>query len=371
MKIETGPEVNKQRKFVRQKRYFRRRNTGHKIQPVRRMIQLSFFLIILWIGFEFARFVHQLEQGIVPTVSRPPGVEGFLPISALISLKYWSLTGVFNTIHPSALVLLLIILVTAIFLKKGFCSWVCPVGFISELLTKLHKMVFDRQFKLATWLDYPLRTLKYLLMLFFLFAVFVQMRLVDLHHFIYSPYNKIADIKMLRFFTEMSSVTFWTLLILVAFSFAIPYFWCRYLCPYGALLGGLSFLSPFKIHRVKENCIDCEKCSKICPAKIKVHQVKQVWSDECHACLSCVDVCPVKDTLHFSAKEKQFKLPGKIYAFLIVFVFILGIAIARLGGFWQNEISIKEYQYHIRHLNDPAYQHNRGQVPEYDENSWK
>ncbi|MEJ2535833.1 MAG: 4Fe-4S binding protein [Calditrichia bacterium] len=249
MEVETGPEVNKQRKFVRQKRSFRRRNTGHKIQPVRRIIQLSFFLITLWIGFEFAQFVHQLEQGIIPTVSRPPGVEGFLPISALISLKYWLLTGVFNTIHPSALVLLLIILVSAIFLKKGFCSWVCPVGFISELLTKLHKMVFDRQFKLATWLDYPLRTLKYLLMLFFLFAVFVQMRLVDLHHFIYSPYNKIADIKMLRFFTEMSSVTFWTLLILVVFSFAIQYFWCRFLCPYGALLGGLSFLSPFKIHR--------------------------------------------------------------------------------------------------------------------------
>jgi hypothetical protein len=33
-------------------------------------------------------FVNQLERGVVPTVTRPPGIEAFLPISSLISLKY-------------------------------------------------------------------------------------------------------------------------------------------------------------------------------------------------------------------------------------------------------------------------------------------
>jgi len=46
-------------------------------------------------------FVNQLEDGMWPTVSRPPGIEAFLPISSLISLKYWLVTGIFNPIHPS------------------------------------------------------------------------------------------------------------------------------------------------------------------------------------------------------------------------------------------------------------------------------
>ena len=135
------------------------------IQKYRFLIQVGFFVLTIWIGIEFYIFVDQLEQGIIPTVSRPAGVESFLPISGLISLKYWVLTGIFNTIHPSALVLLLIFIVISLFLKKGFCSWICPIGWFSELLTKLHIKIFSRQLKLPRWLDYPFRSLKYLLLL--------------------------------------------------------------------------------------------------------------------------------------------------------------------------------------------------------------
>ncbi|GAB4370907.1 MAG: 4Fe-4S binding protein [Calditrichia bacterium] len=338
-----------------------------RIQPYRRWVQAGFLAVTLWIGIEFIIFVHQLETGQIPTISRPPGVEAFLPISALISLKYWLMTGVFNTIHPSALVLLLIIVATALFLKKGFCSWVCPIGLLSEGLTWIHQRLFDRQFSLPRWLDYPLRSLKYLLMFFFVYAVFVQMGVVDLQRFIYSPYNKVADIKMLKFFSEMSATTFWVLLILVGLSLLIPYFWCRYLCPYGALLGMLSWLSPFKIHRNKSTCIDCSKCTLVCPAKINVHKAKAVFSDECHACLKCVDVCPVKDTLYFSATTQKVKIPRKVYALIIVLLFLLGTTLARLSGYWQNSITLQEYQYHIQKLDDPLYQHNRGQVPQYED----
>ncbi len=341
-----------------------------RIQPYRRLIQIGFLLVTLWIGFEFVLFVQQLEKGIEPTISRPPGVEAFLPISGLISLKYWILTGIFNTIHPSALVLLLIILATALFLKKGFCSWVCPIGLLSEFLAGIHKKLFDRQVHLPRWLDYPLRSLKYLLMFFFVWAVFAGMNVADLHNFIYSPYNRVADIKMLLFFAHMSSTTFWVLVILVVLSIAIPYFWCRFLCPYGALLGALSWLSPFKIHRNQATCTDCKKCTLVCPANIQVHKAGAVFSDECHACLQCVDACPVKDTLYFSATKKRVKLSPKAYAIIIVLLFLLGTTIARLTGYWQNSISKKEYLYHIKHLNDPAYFHNQGQVPDYQEGGW-
>jgi polyferredoxin len=342
---------------------------GPAIQPWRRGVQWGIVALLVWIGIEFYDFVQNLEQGMV--TSRPPGVEAFLPISALISFKYWLLTGIFNTIHPAALILLLIFSVMAILLKKGFCSWICPFGLFSEYLAKVHIKIFDRQLKAPKWLDYPLRSLKYLLLFFFIWAVFFEMNENILHTFIYSPYNRVADIKMLHFFTHMSATTFWVLAILVALSLAVPYFWCRYLCPYGALLGALSWLSPFKIQRREETCIDCVKCTKVCPANIKVHTANRVFSDECHSCLQCVDVCPVKDTLYLSLRPKKYILSRKIYAFSIVIVFILGVLVARVGNRWHNSISDEEYLYHIEHIDDGEYYHNRGQVADYDKEKWQ
>jgi polyferredoxin len=134
-------------------------------------------------------------------------------------------------------------------------------------------------------------SLKYLLLGFFLWAIVRQMDAVALEYFIYSPYNMVADIKMLYFFKNINSFAFWVLSIL------IRNFWCRYLCLYGALLGELSFLSILKIHRNDETCTNCQKCTCTCPVDIKVHRTLSVISDECHACLKCVAVCPEKNTL--------------------------------------------------------------------------
>ena len=81
----------------------------------------------------------------MPTVTRPPGIEAFLPISSLISLKYWLVTGILNPIHPSGLIIFLMALVTAVLLKRGFCSWVCPFGLLTEYLNRLHKLIFPQE----------------------------------------------------------------------------------------------------------------------------------------------------------------------------------------------------------------------------------
>jgi polyferredoxin len=336
---------------------------------LRRMVQTFFVFLIVWIGLEFYFFVEQLRSGGPVTITRPAGVEGFLPISALINLKYWLLTGDFTLIHPASLVLLLIFIAMAIVLKKGFCSWVCPIGLLSEYLAKIHTWIFDRPRRLPRWLDYPLRSLKYLLLAFFVYAVFFEMDQTTLYRFIYSPYNKVADIKMLLFFSQASAFTLRVIAVLLVLSVAVPYFWCRYLCPYGALLGVLSFISPFKIHRNKTTCIDCEKCTKVCPAGILVHKSSTVWSDECTGCLQCTRVCPVKDTLYFSVTERKYKLSRQQYALVLLLLFFTGAGMARLLNVWQNTISVQEYQHHIQHINEPIYLHNRGQVPESSNNA--
>ena len=340
------------------------------IQIYRKIVQYLFLAVTLLIGVQFSIFVSQLEKGILPTMTRPPGIEAFLPISSLISFKYWLLSGIFNPIHPSGLIIFLVILSTAILLKRGFCSWVCPIGLLTEYLNRLHRFIFRKDIKIPRWLDYPLRSLKYLLLFFFLWAIIIQMNIRDLDYFIYSPYNMVADIKMLHFFTNISAFAFWVLVALLVLSILVRNFWCRYLCPYGALLGGLSFVSIFKIHRNENTCTQCHQCTRTCPVDIKVHKTTGVISDECHACLKCVAVCPEKDTLYISSGTRSGILKPLFYAAAIFLLFMGGSIIGRLTGHWQTSISNNEYSFHVAHLQTPFYQHNRGQVPVYNKEAW-
>jgi polyferredoxin len=362
------PELRRGRpQYKSEPRWFARirKRFAEDSQFQRSMVQFAFVLLCLWIGVEFAMFMRWgTSGGTEAFVQRPPGVEGFLPISALMSLKYWLHTGIINNVHPSGLIILLAILGVSIVLKKAFCSWLCPVGTLSESLWMFGKKIFGRTWDLPRWLDYPLRSLKYLLMGFFVYSI-LQMDAESLKGFIYSPYNKMADVKMYLFFAEITSFALWTLIILALLSVVIKNFWCRFLCPYGALLGIAGWFSPLKITRTKESCVDCELCTKACPSRITVHKATRVWSDECTSCMACVAVCPVKDTLELRLTKKAPAVPTRIYGVLVAGVFVAIVGMAMAGGFWQNGISQEEYRKRFNTLNAPVYNHFRGQVPAY------
>ena len=340
------------------------------IQWYRKIVQYLFLATVVLIGIKFSIFVNQLASGMSPTITRPPGIEAFLPISSLISLKYWVVSGIFNPMHPSGLIILLMAMATGLLLKRGFCSWICPFGLLTEYLNRLHKLIFRKRVKLPPWLDYPLRGLKYLLLGFFLWAIVLQMDAVALEYFIYSPYNMVADIKMLYFFKNITAFAFRVLVVLFLLSILIRNFWCRYLCPYGALLGVLSFFSILKIHRNDETCTQCHKCTRTCPADIKVHKTLNVISDECHACLKCVAVCPENDTLYLSVSKRKAILKPWVYAAAVCLLFIGGSLAGRITGYWQTDISNPEYLFHVRNLDMPFYHHNRGEVPSYNKAAW-
>jgi polyferredoxin len=333
---------------------------------LRSAVQAGFVLLCLWIGVEFHLFMEWgTSGGAAAWVGRPPGVEGFLPISALISLKHWAATGAINTIHPSGLFIFLAIAGMGLFLKKAFCSWLCPIGTLSESLWMLGEKLFGRTLNLPRWLDLPLRSLKYLLLAFFVWAIW-QMDVSELTAFIYSPYNRMADAKMYLFFASISRSAFWSIAVLMLLSVVIKNFWCRFLCPYGALLGLLSWASPLKITRTAETCVDCELCTKACPARILVHKARRVRSDECTACMECVKACPVIDTLELRASQKSAAVPAPVLAALVVGLFVAITGMAMLTGHWENSISREEYQRRFKEINSPLYNHNRGEVPAYE-----
>lgn len=362
----------------------RRRKVNYALEPVwykrilwrlkddsqflRSTVQLTFALLCLWIGIEFYLFVRWgMSAGQQAFVQRPPGAEGFLPISALISLKYWVQTGIINGVHPSGLFIFLSIVAVSMLVKKAFCGWLCPIGTLSESLWMLGQKLFRRNIQLPRWLDYPLRSLKYILLFFFAWSV-IQMDIPALAGFIYSPYNKVADIKMYLFFAQISTVALWTIIVLVLLSVVIKNFWCRFLCPYGALLGLAGLLSPFKITRNSASCVDCTLCTKACPSNIKVHTAKRVWSDECMSCMQCVEVCPVKNTLGMQLSSTSRPLRPWVIGSLVAGLFVLITGAAMLTGHWHNAISQSEYQRRFMQLDSPIYQHFRGQVPEYTPN---
>jgi len=365
------PELRRRRKvFTGDPVWHRRllRRLREDSQFFRSTVQASFALLCIWIGVEFYLFTRWgMSGGSAAFVARPPGAEGFLPISALISLRYFTLTGIINAVHPSGLFILIAVLAVSLLLKKAFCSWLCPIGTLSESLWMLGRRLFGRNLTLPRWLDYPLRSLKYIIMGFFVWSV-ARMDVPDLVNFIYSPYNKVADIKMYLFFAGIGGTALLTVIMLIFLSVVIRNFWCRFLCPYGALLGIVSLLSPLKITRTKTSCIDCGLCTKECPSGIHVHEATRVWSDECTGCLACVEACPVKDTLAMRSGARSRPVPGWVFGVLVAGVFVAVTGLAVVTGHWQNGLSRAEYQRRFEQLDSPLYQHFRGHVPQYGPN---
>jgi polyferredoxin len=181
---------------------------------------------------------------------------------------------------------------------------------------------------------------------------------VSLRAFLDSPYNIVADIKMYYFFADISKLALIIIVVLFFLSIPVRNFWCRYLCPYGALLGIMSLLSPLKIKRNTGTCIDCAKCAKVCPSFIKVDKINTVMSDECTSCLKCVDSCPVADTLEFKTVVNQSIIQKKYVAIAVVILFIFGIGLGMVSGNWQNNVKIDEYLYHQKYLQN--YDHPTG-----------
>lgn len=328
---------------------------------MRHGVQLVFLLLNVWIGIEFLLWTRYFEHhGTTLYVQRPAGVDGWLPIAGLMNLKYLFVSHHVPLIHPAAMVLTGAFLLSSLLLKKSFCSWLCPVGTVSEFLWKLGRKLFRKNLVLPRWLDIPLRSIKYLLLAFFLYIV-VSLSAEVLNAFMHAPFGIIADVKMLNFFRNMGVIGISVLFTLGVLSVLIKNFWCRFLCPYGALMGIVSLLSPVKIRRDANACIDCSKCSKACPSNLPVDQLVQIRSVECTACMECVASCPAQNALQFSlpprlsaASEEQTSvavasrwtrrvLQPRTVLLVLAIIFFGLIGIAQVTGHWQTYISREVY----------------------------
>jgi polyferredoxin len=320
-------------------------------QSLRHAMQLAFLALNVWIGIQFYLFVRYYETGGRSwSVARPPGVEGWLPIASLMNFKVLLATGRITTLHPAGMFLLIAFLAMSWIFRKSFCGWLCPVGTASEYLWRLGRKIFRHNFRLPRRADIALRSLKYILLALFLYAV-GSMSVPAIHAFLEGPYGIVDDVKMLNFFRLLGLTGGVVMAMLILTSVFVQNFWCRYLCPYGALMGLVSLASPLRIRRNASLCIDCGKCAKACPSALPMDRLITIKSAECTGCMQCVAACPAADALFLSAPCRR-RVPGWVVAAGVATLFLGVCGWAQWSGNWNTNLPSRIYFELIPHANE-------------------
>lgn len=184
--------------------------------------------------------------------------------------------------------------------------------------------------------------------------VIAAMSVDQIRAFLGGAYGIVADVRMLNFFRTLSLGGVLTLALIVTLSLFVKNFWCRYLCPYGGLLGLLGMLGPLRIKRDPALCIDCAKCAKACPSALKVDHLITVQSAECTGCLNCVAVCPVENALYMSLEGRR-RVPVWLMAGGIAALFFGCVLIAQWTGHWHTDLPRKVYMELVPRANEFAH----------------
>jgi NAD-dependent dihydropyrimidine dehydrogenase PreA subunit len=212
--------------------------------------------------------------------------------------------------------------------RRSFCGLICPFGALQEFFGLIGRKIFKKKFILPKKVDKPLRYLKYIILVFTVYFAWVTSGLWVDKYDPWAAYGHISE--GLSSLTGEYLIGFILLIVTIIGSVLYDRFFCKYLCPMGALYAIISKLSPSKIVRRKDKCINCELCSKNCPVNIDVANSEKITSAECINCQSCMLSCPRDGALEFKAAKKTVK-PLTVIV-LVMVIFWGGILIGKATG---------------------------------------
>jgi len=164
----------------------------------------------------------------------------------------------------------------------------------------------------------------------------------------------VDDVKMLNFFRDLGVGGGTVIAVLALGSIVVQNFWCRYFCPYGALMGLVSLVSPLRIRRDESLCINCAKCAKACPSVLPVDRLIVIRSAECIGCMQCAAVCPAEGALFLSAPRRK-RVPAWVVAAGVATLFLGTYFCARATGHWNTGLSERLYFELVPHANEFAH----------------
>lgn len=219
----------------------------------------------------------------------------------------------------AGMILSLLVLVPTIFLGRFFCGWVCPLGTLNQMMSRLFAS-HDRKTQVEHNRYRPIMTLKYYILgAMLVLAAFgvTQVGLLD-------PISLLTRSLAAGFFPAAAAVTGgygiperlfvagWALggmlLAILLMNAVLPRFYCRVVCPLGALMGLVARLGAFQVFRSRSLCIQCDRCQALCPAAADPQM--RTRRAECYLCLNCREVCPVDAISLRSFPADHESVPG-------------------------------------------------------------
>jgi len=265
-----------------------------RIVQARRISQAFFFILFVW-------FCIVGTAGDKLWQLRGWPVNWFLQLDPLVAIGTILTT---HTLYRARLWALVTVILTVIF-GRFFCSWVCPFGSLHHFVGFLgnRKKAAAQKIRLNRYRK-PHR-IKYFVLIFFLgMAAFpsigatLQTGLLDPVSLITRCFNlvllPIADSSVnlasvaARFY-EGAWVILAIFLTVVLLNVVIPRFYCRFICPLGALFGILGRFALWRIGRNRSECVNCKLCEKSCEGGCE--PAGSIRLSECVLCFNCLDDC--------------------------------------------------------------------------------
>ena len=258
-----------------------------------------------------------------------PSIHALCPYGGLESMLSLIAVGTFlKRIVIGTFVLFGTTVLLSVAMRRSFCGQICALGALQEFFGKIGQKLFKKRPVVPQKLDRVLRYLKYVVL-----AITVAMAWITGELWItpYDPFNALGHLADFNALVTSYLVGFILLIVTLIGSVVYDRFFCKYLCPAGALYAAIGKVSPYMVRVDESACIRCGKCSRACPMNVDVMNAKngRVTSAECINCNECIHACPVKGAIHtgFSKKAKIHPLIATLLALALFFV-PMGIAAA-------------------------------------------
>ena len=240
-----------------------------------------------------------------------PGSLGSCPIGALQSV-------IGSIDYKLSFYVLGIIGVFGSLFGRLICGWLCPFGFIQELLYKIKA----RKFRIGR--SNPLKYLKYIILM--VFVILMPMFVVNqvgignptFCKYICPAGTLEAGIPLTLLNPSLKSaigiIFSWKVFLLLLTIFGAVFIYrpfCRFICPLGAIYGLFNPISLYRLEIAEDRCTKCNACTRSC--KLDIETYKTPNSPECIRCGDCIKACPTKAIRgRFGIGEKDCKVKEEI-----------------------------------------------------------
>lgn len=268
------------------------------LQNIRRIYSVFFFvLFVLLVAITDFRNMKGYEVSL------------FLELDPLVAFASFLTSW---TVYKGLVLSIIVLIITLVF-GRVFCSWICPMGILNQWASHiLNKRRPLDDYRINAYR--PIFRLKY----YILTALVVLALFGSLQIGLFDPIALITRSFSVSFFPALQYAGgefyikqplfyggVFLAVIFIAILFAnrfLSRFWCRVLCPLGALLGIVSSASLLRIRRDVEKCTDCQKCLRFCHGGCDPHL--ELRTAECHVCMNCIEDCP-EGAIHYGLPNER------------------------------------------------------------------